>query len=165
MLDDELSADPLVVMLQDSNGDTRWHSEHGQTEGTFFLETEGGRYSLCIVNGFEGGDDLTANNDGMARTVGFALRVTPLQFATPEGAEELKTSELLSATARLNVGFQTMEDHQSYLKNREIQHRNLVEKTFQRVVLWTVIEAVVLVIVATGQVTYLKTFFEKRSYL
>jgi hypothetical protein len=168
MLDDELSADPLMVILQDSNGDTVWHSEHGHSEGTFLLETEGGRYSLCIINGLEGGDDMAANNDGMPRTVGFALRVTPLQFALrpgEDGAEDLHTSELLSASTKLMEGFRTMEDHQIYLRNREIQHRNLVEKTFQRVVMWTIIEAFVLITVATGQVTYLKKFFERRSYL
>lgn len=156
------------VILQDSNGDTIWHSEHGQSEATFLFEAEGGRYSLCIINGLEGGDDMAANNDGMPRTVGFALRVTPLQFAVRPGelgAEDLISSELISASTKLMEGFSTMEDHQIYLRNREIQHRNLVEKTFQRVVMWTIIEAFVLITVATGQVTYLKKFFERRSYL
>jgi hypothetical protein len=172
LLDDDLSSAPLRVVLT-SEGNRKqsmvWESEEGSPEGTFSLEVDGGRYSFCIHNGAAGGDDMMAD-DGEARHVGFAIRVTPLQVGdglgdNMSGAESLKTAELLAGGAKLIEGLDNLADHQAYLRNREVQHRNLVEATFARVVNWTMLEAVLLVGISVTQVMYLKKFLERRSYL
>jgi len=171
MLDDDLSSAPLQVTLMSESREERtvWESEEGSPEGTFSVEVDGGRYVFCLHNGAPGGDDMQAD-DGEQRHVGFALRVTSLQVGdglgdNKPGAEELKTAELLAEGAKLIEGFDNLADHQAYLRNREVQHRNLVEATFARVVNWTILEAVILTCIATAQVVYLKKFFERRSYL
>lgn len=63
------------------------------------------------------------------------------------------------------AGLQTMADHQEYMRERENHHTDLASATFHRVVQWTVLEAIVLILIASGQVIYLRRFFEKTRYL
>lgn len=62
-------------------------------------------------------------------------------------------------------GLNTMSDHQEYMRGRENRHSVLADTTLSRIVQWTVLEAVVLILISCGQVLYLKKFFEQRRYL
>ena len=75
------------------------------------------------------------------------------------GWEELKMAELLMASNKLIEGLNIMVNHMVYVRNREIQHHNLV-KIFQRVVWWTNIEVIGLIVVVSGQFMYLRKVFE-----
>jgi hypothetical protein len=57
------------------------------------------------------------------------------------------------------------KDHYDYLRSREAVQRDLVEATLDRVVRWTVLEAVLLIGIAFGQVLFYRKFFEKKHYL
>merc|ERR1719223_691707 len=100
MLDDELSADPVTVVLFDySDYSVVWHSKPGASEGSFSV-VGNGRYLFCIGNGSGGyktSEDYSkeeakrqgrhfdddsydySNKDGEDRNIGFNLRVKPLQ--------------------------------------------------------------------------------------
>jgi emp24/gp25L/p24 family/GOLD len=58
-----------------------------------------------------------------------------------------------------------LKDHYDYLRSREEVQRNLVEATLDRVVRWTLLEAVLLIGIASTQVLYFRRFFEKKHYL
>mmetsp|Transcript_52634 Transcript_52634/g.63371 ORF Transcript_52634/g.63371 Transcript_52634/m.63371 type:complete len:225 (-) Transcript_52634:138-812(-) len=167
-LDDNIPPDPIAVTLYKEEGMiTAWKSVPGASEGTFAMLATG-RHLLCIRNGPDSGDDMSPMGDGLDRRVGFSIRVVPLQRGrnTEEaGPDDEKTAKLIELTNVLTEGLETMMDHQAYLRNREAVHRDLTEMTFQRVVRWTILEAVVLVAVAGGQVIYLRKFFEQRRYL
>jgi len=182
-LDDGLDPDPIRVTLYDPDGKRAWQSEDGEPEGTFAVRGRG-RHQLCIVNGHGanppaaagGGDDDEDSGDGpdgARRTVGFGVRVRPLprggdtEKKTPdeEGPDTERTERLLDLADDLNEDLNDLRDHQDYLKLREAAHRELTERTFTRVVRWTVLEALVLMGVAGGQVAYLRKFFEQRRYL
>eukprot|EP00562_Extubocellulus_spinifer_P031685 CAMPEP_0178713808 /NCGR_PEP_ID=MMETSP0699-20121125/19650_1 /TAXON_ID=265572 /ORGANISM="Extubocellulus spinifer, Strain CCMP396" /LENGTH=213 /DNA_ID=CAMNT_0020362725 /DNA_START=313 /DNA_END=954 /DNA_ORIENTATION=+ len=165
-LDDEISADPLRVTLYDEAEKKLWSSAVGAPEGKFSVTSPGGRNMLCITNGIEYDDD-TGNADD--RHVGFAVRVRPAtvraQEDAVEGPDSRVMSNLIEMSEDLLDDFQDLNDHQAYLKVREAEHRDLTEKTYARIVRWTVLEALVLMSIAGGQVMYLKKFFEKTSYL
>ena len=165
-LDDELSADPLRVTLFDSDEKKIWSSPLGAPEGTFSVTTTGGRNMLCITNGIDYDDD-TGNEDD--RTVGFAVRVRPAtvraQDDNVEGPDTRVMTNLIEMSEDLLDDFQDLNDHQAYLKVREAEHRDLTEATYSRIVRWTVLEALVLMAIAGGQVMYLKKFFEQKRYL
>lgn len=138
------------------------------------------------------GDDEEEVDDELEedRTVGFSVHVHPViptdysqqqqqqqdEEKKKDAMEEKKEKELeLQAKKRTNLlyemshsiseGLSMMVDHQDYLKFREAAHREVTERTFSRVVSWTVIEAIVLVVISAGQVFYLKKFFETKQYL
>lgn len=62
-------------------------------------------------------------------------------------------------------GLHTMGDHQEYMRDRENRHSVLADTTLSRIMQWTVLEAIVLILISCGQVLYLKKFFEQRRYL
>ena len=165
-LDDELPADPLRVTLFDADEKKIWSSPLGAPEGTFSVTTTGGRNMLCITNGIDYDDD-TGNEDD--RTVGFAVRVRPAtvraQEENVEGPDTRVMTNLIEMSEDLLDDFQDLNDHQAYLKVREAEHRDLTEATYSRIVRWTVLEALVLMAIAGGQVMYLKKFFEQKRYL
>jgi len=176
ILDDELSADPISVVLYNSNRNDVWHSVPGSSEGTFSISGKG-IHELCISNGLGGsgpggrGRKAIQRADGNERTVGFAVRVKAPKRAkvgdnsSEEGPEDERTSNLISMSDTLLEGFYTMQDHQEYLKDREAKHQLLTTQTYGRIMRWTCLEALVLCFIAGGQVMYLKKFFEKKTYL
>eukprot|EP00563_Minutocellus_polymorphus_P018186 CAMPEP_0197728758 /NCGR_PEP_ID=MMETSP1434-20131217/28047_1 /TAXON_ID=265543 /ORGANISM="Minutocellus polymorphus, Strain CCMP3303" /LENGTH=310 /DNA_ID=CAMNT_0043315275 /DNA_START=77 /DNA_END=1006 /DNA_ORIENTATION=- len=131
-------------------------------------------------------DDETGGNggrDGLDRAVGWALRVRSADAHarwtrekdggdaedndtnTMEKSEsEKKAESLLELGGDLIDALENMADHQGYLREREAAHRALAEETFSAVFFWTVIEALVLLTVAGGQIFYLRRFIEKRRY-
>jgi hypothetical protein len=166
-LDDELSPDPIGVILYDEKMAPVWRSESGSSEGSFSVRGSG-KFELCVQNGSLGSDDYYAAKDGNSREVGFAVRVIPPLRGLEDdrvGPDDRLTFNLLEMSARLHRGLQTMSDHQEYMRERENRHTTLADTTFHRVVQWTVLEAAVLVLIACGQVLYLKRFFEQTRYL
>jgi len=163
LLDDELDPDPFSVVFYGPRGNTIWASDHGATEGSF-SHTGTGRFELCFENGTSGGDDMDHDD----RSVGFAIRLVPINVHDPkakDGPDDSMTTKLLTASSNLQIDLEALSDHQSYMRMREKDHRELSEKTFARVVRWTMLEALVLLIVAGGQVMYLRKFFERKRML
>ncbi|GMH58729.1 hypothetical protein TrRE_jg1223, partial [Triparma retinervis] len=54
----------------------------------------------------------------------------------------------------------TMSDSQAYSRKREAIHRDISEQTNERVYKWTIAEAIVLGVMGTGQIWYLKSYFD-----
>ncbi len=91
-----------------------------------------------------------------------------MSFEWIEGAaapDDRLTSHLIEFSANLIEGVHTITDHKEYIRERENRHTVLADSTFNRVVEWTFLEAIVLVLISCGQVLYLKKFFEQRRYL
>ena len=156
------------MILYDPKMTPVWKSVSGSSEGSFSVNGSFGKYELCIQNGNLGSDDYYGTKDGNAREVGFAVRVTtPLRGLEDEksGPDDSLTSHMLDMCTKMLAGLQTMADHQEYMRERENHHDELTHQTFYRVVQWTVLEAIVLILIASGQVIYLRRFFEKTRYL
>ena len=121
-------------------------------------------------------DDYDYESDGESRKIGFSLRVSPMphtevdkkQREQSESAEDKgnqQTEKILNLADQLEERMESLLDHQEYIKNREADHRHIVESTFTMVMRWTVLEALILISIAAMQVYYLKRFFETKRYL
>lgn len=60
---------------------------------------------------------------------------------------------------RLNQGMEGILTLLKFHKEREASHRDLVEDMNTRVVLWSIVEVIVLVVLSVFQVYYLRHFF------
>jgi len=81
------------------------------------------------------------------------------------GEKNSMTSQLISSMSQLLDQLEDISDHQTYMRARESTHRELSENIFARVFRWTLLEGIVLLFVAGGQVMYLRKFFEKKRVL
>ena len=86
--------------------------------------------------------------------------------ARAAAADEKSSVKLLEGeTVELLEALQTLQDHMSYMRTREADHRDLVERTNERVWLWTLGEGALLIGVSGWQVWRLRSFFEtKRKF-
>jgi len=67
------------------------------------------------------------------------------------------------AILKLNEQLGDLQDEQRSLRTTEHQHRDTIEVTSERLLYWSVFEAVVLVLMGSFQMYYLKRFLEVRS--
>jgi hypothetical protein len=199
MMNDELPAEPLTAILFDYETEkVSWHNAFGKSEGHFTF-TGSGKFHYCFGNGSGGyktedekdtrdnkklqghplDDDHNydyENYDGELRTIGFTLRVRPLEGTEAarlmqvntqgdENAADIQNNRLIDLSTNLRDKMELLLDHQEYIKKREATHRHVVEQTYTMVMKWTLLETFVLICVAAAQVMYLKRFFETKRYL
>lgn len=138
------------------------------------MDVEGGRrYRLCFESRKleEGKANAEDDDDSDLYTLqlGFNIRVkSKAQRALPDeelGPDAMRALELLEAASATEQQWQNLLDHFDFLRNREAIHRQLTGQINDRVMGWTIIEAVLVVTMAVGQVWYWKSFFEQRRYL
>lgn len=153
----------------DQRGATQpiWRSHPGYSEEDFFLDIKPNqRYRLCFLSRtVENRDD---EMEDYMMQVGFSFRVQTTSRSLPDeelGPEAEKAMELLRFAEVNHELWHGVTDHFDFLRNREAVHRQLSGQINDRVMGWTIIESVVVVSMAVGQVWYWKTFFEQRRFL
>ena len=173
-LDTKVGTDPIRVALYNSDEKKIWSSNYGDAEGSF-SEKGQGKHWLCLENGLtyeqKEREYKTHPRQRVTRTIGFALRVKKsvsgmaAQMLGEEGANDVDdtTQRLLELADDLNENFEVLADHMSYMKAREIVHRELHEETFTKVVRWNILEICTVVVVTFGQVLNVWWILSKRS--
>lgn len=152
-----------------------WRSQETVSEEVFEVQVEGGqRYRLCFetTKTVDNEEDKNPEEDDSIPynlQLGFNIRVRPAaQRALPDeelGPDATRALDLLEAASGTEQQWQNLIDHYDFLRNREAVHRQLTEQINDRVMGWTIIEAVLVITMAVGQVWYWKSFFEQRRYL
>ncbi|KAG5192401.1 transmembrane emp24 domain-containing protein 2, partial [Tribonema minus] len=72
---------------------------------------------------------------------------------------------MIDASEELVNDLYTMVDHQTYMRQREQSHRETIDSTNRRLLLWTIAEALLLVSMAMWQVSYIRQFFEVKRMM
>ncbi|CAM9487053.1 unnamed protein product [Chrysoparadoxa australica] len=158
----EVPGDPLMVTIgmegaAQSKDSSFIYSSKGKADGEVVFDAEeDGMVEMCIYNGYGKIDDKKE------RSIGFALRLEGLgdifegmnDRNAAGGADGLEVDKLIEASQDLAEALNAMVDHQS-------SHPLPATASFNdRLLTWTVIEAVVLVCLALWQVNYIRQFFE-----
>lgn len=162
LLDTKYSPDPVRVALYNNKEELIWDSNPSATKGTFSKQSAAGKHWLCLENGltYEQNGNTMPPNQRVTRTIGFSLRIKPIPKANPtkkvQGGVAIDidgtTDRLIDMTEVLNEKFQSLLDHMSFMKSREIVHRELHEETFTKVVRWNILEILTVVVVSACQV-------------
>lgn len=156
MLDDELSPNPVTVVLFDYDSEkVLWHSTQGMSEGSFSL-TLSGQFHLCFGNGSGGyktdadrkremmrlqghpvveDDDFDYTNlDGQDRNIGFSIRVTPtansrLAMEQERNSEKPGEKSNEQATKLVDLTYQVREKVEMLLDHQEyIKNRESIHR-------------------------------------
>jgi len=160
-----------------------WESQGGAREGTFSVTMKPNqRLELCLGNQWNedadnedaagaGGDEAAnqakSNNIENIR-VGLNFRVHAIPRSLPagvDGPDTEKATRITSKAVGIETDWSNLMDHFAFLRSREAVHLRLTQEILDRILGWTIIEAVVVVCMATGQVLYWRKFFEQRRYL
>ncbi len=121
------------------------------SEGFFTFDSDiNGDYTMCIANG------NPSTNDGISRLIAFNYR------AVSVGEVDYQFVGLQSELADLREGLELLRDHQSYMNQREDVHKFSLESINDKVLCWTVLEAIILVAMAFWQISYIRSFFETK---
>jgi emp24/gp25L/p24 family/GOLD len=185
LLDDTLPSEPVTVVILDTKTQRmRYRSPRLATEGTFTIQLDASqRMALCVQNGVRksylhrpGGyhhrrpnaNDVEDSSkppphiDGFDRSVGLEWQVE----ARNEALElQSQTSKLFNGAMGLKQRLRDLMSHQEYIKAREGKHRKVTEQTFSQLLVWVIIEALLLILMAIGQVLYFRRFLEKRRMM
>jgi emp24/gp25L/p24 family/GOLD len=163
------------------HGDVKsvWTSTAGRSEETYSIQVDGDqRYRLCFESSsrrdrregrHNNADDEDENGAPYDLQLGFNVRVQPAApRALPDqelGPDVERAMTLLESAIKTEEQWQNLLDHFDFLRNREAMHRQLTSQINDRVMGWTIVESILVVTMAVGQVWYWKAFFEKRRYL
>merc|ERR1712216_231286 len=157
LISEGVTPEPLGVVVSGAAGAEPLYETHGQPDGTFAFDVaDDGVVDLCLSNGD------ASNNDGRARTVGFAIRAS-VHHPSTDG--EGSMDALLDVSEELNEGLLTLTDHQAYMRRREEHHAAVLESTRARVLWWTVAETAVLIALSLWQILTVRAFFETKRRL
>jgi len=170
VLDDEVEEGMVAAWLEkpqvaEGKNTELWRSEAGVDEETFSVEVDaGGRYKLC----FESSVEEDADDAYLELMVGFNIRLQPVPRTLPDeerGPDMERALKLVESASFIENDWQNLLDHFDFLRRREAVHTTLAQQILGRVMSWTVIQALLVIIMAVGQVMYWKKFFEQRRYL
>lgn len=123
------------------------------SEGSFQFEAEvEGDYVMCISNGKE-------DADGVVRIVAFNFRTSQQE----EGDYEYNGID--QELSEMRQGLELLRDHQSYMGQREDVHREAMDSINTKVLVWTIMEAIILIGMSFWQISYIRSFFETKRRL
>ena len=149
LLDDDLPPDPIVVSIHDETMHRFYTSKPRVKSGTFNVVVTG-RIYLCAHSGVD--HDSHHALDYNIRLVGVHVQVRTLD----------KTSAVMECVQRMQSNLANIRSQHDYLRTREALHRELVEQTFTKLLVWSLIEAGCVLLASAAQIMYMRRFIEKR---
>jgi len=162
--DDEIVSVWLEKRTDKKKGNIVWRSEESEGEDTFSVSVDAkGRFAFCIRV-----ENMADDSISDTVKVGFSLRVSPLPRTLEDGVmgpDAERALELLQSVGFVENDWRNFIDHFAYLRSREVAHITLMHQIRDRVLGWTVVEAMLVITMAIGQICYWRRFFETRRYL
>jgi len=169
---DGVSADPFLVFVMEATKEEKilFQSKPGQATGSFRVAVQPSKgYWMCLQNSSHGPDSREAepeHPDHKTRLVGFSFNLQ--EFYTrpaPLAFTEDNESEWKEKSAAVEDELKMLLNHHEYMLVREANHRQIVENSFTSLMFWSLMEALVVILGAVGQVMYFRRFLEKKRYL
>ena len=181
MLDYDLSPNPLSIVITNAEATKRKHkSRRGVREGSFKVEVDTKELVyICIENGIvisnSNGDEQENNggtkykgqnpkyqSDDLPRTVGLDFIVEEKDFNAELHQDY---SGILTMATGLTRELGKLRSHHEYMRSREAKHRDIVERTYTKLLLWVFLQCAGVLGMAVAQVMYLRRFLERRRYI
>jgi hypothetical protein len=164
LLEDERDIELNAWLEEFSKHSSVWRSQSGAIEDDFSVTVAPkGIYALCF-NAIEEDEEY----EGDSISVGFNIRLQGLPRALEpeqEGPDARRAFDLVESAGMIQNDWQNLLDHFDFLRKREAVHTTMTEQILSRVMSWTLIEAALVILMATAQVMYWRKFFEQRRYL
>lgn len=126
-----------------------WNAEKERETRVLFKSRLPGMHKFCFSNKMS---TLTT------KVVGFSVQVgDPADSTKDHNVDPMERSII-----HIAMGLNDIKTEQLYLRTRERVHRDTVESTNTRVLLWSVVEIALIVFMGVGHIWYLRRLFESR---
>jgi len=172
LIDDEgINADPLLVYVMEATRNEKIiYRSNGQATGSFRVPVKPGNgYWMCLQNSNHAPDNQESepeHPDHKTRMVGFTYTLRDIhERPAPLAFSEDNSSDWMQKSAAVEEELKMLVSHHEYLQVREAKHRSVVEQTFSSLLFWSVLEALLVILGAVGQVMYFRRFLEKKRFL
>jgi p24 family protein beta-1 len=126
-----------------------WAAEKERESRVLFKSRLPGTHKFCFSNKMS---TLTA------KVVGFNIQVGDPTDST----KDHEVDPMERAIVHVAIGLNDIKTEQTYLRTRERVHRDTVESTNTRVLLWSLAEVGLIIVMGVGHVWYLRRLFETR---
>ena len=142
------------------DGGLVWSSEKEHEARILFKAPLGGAYRFCLSNKMSTITSKTvalsiqAGDPGSGRANGHS--------GTGVGTGTLSSDPVERMAMQVAEGLTELRNEQQYLKTRERIHRDTVESTNTRIMIYSVAEVLLILLVGVAQLWYLKSCFDKR---
>jgi len=151
---------PTIIRLEvvDPAGNTVLNRD-AEASGHFgFTSAVGGEHLICITT-------TSKNSNGQVRTFRFSLAMDYGEAATDytEIAQHEHLSAIEVEIRKLNDKIRGVRSEQMYQREREEAFRNTSESTNARVMWWSIMQTIVLLVSGYFQITKLKRFFRDKK--
>lgn len=144
----------IDVKITGPNQNVIYHGEKESSGKYTFAAPSGGIYTTCFNN---------EKSSMTPKVVMFSIDILETPKSAQSGApkeEEIGHTKLEDMIRELSGTLTAVKHEQEYMHVRDKIHRSINESTNGRVVIWSIFEALILVLMAVGQIYYLKRFFE-----
>lgn len=123
-----------------------WETFAVEEDRVYFNAPLGGKYLFCLHNG------------------GSSIKVVSFKVATldPLKRKSRSTDKVSSSMNQIISMLSEIEELQDFLRTRERHHRNIVEAANSRVLFWSGLEAVVILVFGYFNVMLLRRMFTKK---
>ena len=172
LLDDDLRSEPVSIVVTNADATERkYRSRRRARSGDFKVEIEGkGITYICVENGIVLNQDEKDSDtkkskyaaDEFPRTVGFDFDVEEINVNKELHDGYRGIFDMASGLTR-ELG--KLRSHHEYMRTREAKHREIVEKTFSKLMIWVLMQCGGVTLLAVAQVMYLRRFLEKKRYM
>lgn len=151
----------IDALITGPDGSIVWNVEKEHEARVLFKAAQAGSYRFCLSNKM---------STVTQKTVAFSIQVSESEGrrgpggrgGAPPGSALFAADPLERMTMQLADGLQELRNEQQYLKVRERMHRDTVESTNTRIMLYSVAEVLLIVGVGVAQLWYLRSCFDKR---
>jgi len=165
VLHDDVDSYELAVKIANlDTGESIHEVPIGTQEGDFKLEQlkASSKFSICFQNHAQPDDDENEFDVGFNVRFHKPARTLDDEESGPDGE---RANQLAEKAWDIHQDWEILQDHFEFLRNREGIHYGMNNEIMKRLAHWAYIEALLVIIMALGQVMYWKKFFEKRRYL
>lgn len=174
ILDDpsERTPDVVHVFLMDDHEKVYFQSEPGKIGDSYQIAVgPKQKYWLCMQNDpyhhyGEKETNQVKHPDDKDRQVGFGYRIqTMMQKAASATQLDQHAMQWSQLSLDMNTAMRELGQHHEYMRLREANHREVVEKTFSDIFMGALAETSMVIVVAVGQVVYFRRYLETKRFL
>ena len=167
------NADPLLAYVMEAFSPEQtmlYRSVPGEVQGAFRVPVQPGRgYWMCLQNSAHAPDnpnDEPEHPDHKPRMVGFTYSLQDIfEKPAPLAFSDENKDEWLDKSSQVETELKALMNHHEYLQMREADHRFVVEQTFSYLMVWSLAEALLIIVGSVGQVMYFRRFLERKRFL